>query len=77
MTDPFRDDTTALDARMHQIREEIEELRARLLAYEGENRDAVIAAHLSGLRAEIEAQKVERERLLGELRWRGHPVDPT
>jgi len=77
MIDPFRDDATALEARMRQIQEEIEELRARLLAYEGENRDAVIAAHLSGLRAEIEAEKVERERLLGELRRLGHPIDPT
>jgi regulator of replication initiation timing len=68
MTAPFRDDATALEARLGQLLDEIEDLRTRLQAYEGENRDAVIAAQLGRLRADIETETIERQRLRAELR---------
>jgi hypothetical protein len=68
VTDPFRDDATALDERVRQLVSEIDDLRIRLAAYEGENRDAVVAAQLGRLRADIELATVERDRLRVELR---------
>jgi hypothetical protein len=70
MTDPFRDDATALAARTGQLLEEIEDLKTRLAAFEGENRDAVVTAQLNRLRAEIERLTFERDglrALLGRL----------
>jgi hypothetical protein len=68
MSDPFRDEETALEERMRQLFEEIEDLRARLSAFEGENRDAVIAAQLTVLRSDIEQLTIERDQLRAELR---------
>ena len=68
MNDPFRDQATAVEARTRQLREEIDDLRNRLAAYEGENRDAVVAAQLGRLRAEIALLTGERERLRSILR---------
>jgi predicted nucleic acid-binding Zn-ribbon protein len=67
MSDPFRDETTALEARADQLRGEIDELRAQLEAFEGENRNVVVAAQFAQLRADIATSKAERSRLLAEL----------
>jgi hypothetical protein len=79
---PFRDAETAHEARAQQLEEEVLELRARVAAYDGENRDAVMAGQLARLRADIEVAKAERERLraelqsLGALPPRGQPGRP-
>jgi hypothetical protein len=68
MSDPFRSHGIALEARTQAVLDEIEVLRERLAAYEGENRNAVVAAQLERLRADIRLLLTERQELIAELR---------
>jgi predicted RNase H-like nuclease (RuvC/YqgF family) len=68
MNVPFRNQDVATAARTEHVLEEIEALRERLSAYEGENRDAVLSAQLDRLRADITQLRAEREELAAELR---------
>lgn len=65
----FRDQDVAVEARIQQVLDEIGILRERLAAFEGENRDAVIASQLDQLRARVVELRAKRDGLRFELKF--------